>query len=387
MADCSTRVLTSDWVQNAYSSEDLLSVDTSECLLGVCGVADEEESSSASVENGTWDPFGMDQVTMIRIEGTHPEWCQEVRGDGVDHDTDRLEASYALPSEDQGTHFMGEGMTVGDSMEELEEPLVGYADLATEGDSYEFQCPTAEESKPPTGREHLRRPLAKKNGKYGAPLRQRRPDADSTACDDLRSSQSPTSGGGIASEAHRTDPRTKAVVCGLCPPPGKVFKNMAGFSVHLKQLHHNGLGKSFFCGMCQKHCRNQLVLDDHVRRHASKAAVFQCPLCSFKAPGKIRKRGVKGRFGIRVHFEKEHPGIVPECKICEKDFRNLDSYLKDQVRHIGVTPFYCPECQIYEMTERGLLVHMRNHNKEKGRGQGEREEVGEESPTGGLDCY
>ena len=353
--------------------------DSTECLLGVCEVADEEESTSASgVENGNWDHFGMDQIAMIRIEGTHPEWCQEVRGQGTDHDTDSLELAYVLPPQDQGTLFMGEEMTVGDSLKELEEQhgvyLVGYSDLETGGDSYEYklQFPTTEdESKPPTGREHLRRPLAKKTGKYGAPLGQRRPDADNKGGHNLQSPLLP----------HRTHPRTKAVVCSLCPPPGKVFKNMAGFSVHLKQLHHNGLKKSFFCDMCQKHCRNQLVLDDHIRRHASKAAVFQCPLCSFKAPGKIRKRGVKGRFGIRVHFEKEHPGIVPECRICEKDFRNLDSYLKDQVRHIGVTPFYCPECQIYEMTERGLLVHMRNHNKKKGH---EEEEEEEETTTEDL---
>ncbi|CAL8313178.1 unnamed protein product [Merluccius merluccius] len=374
-------------------------------LLRDCGMADEGESPTA----GTWDHFGVDQAAMIRIEDAHLGWCQEARGDddgGGGGDRDRPEAeAYVLPPpmEMEGAHFLDGEMTVGDSLREFEEEhgvyLIEYSPdpEETKGDGYDFQLqgpPKKEEpkSKPPTGREHLRRPLAKKTGKYSVPSR--RPDGGKARGETLQNSQSLWGGESLGGE---TGPRAKAVVvCSLCPPPGKAFKNMAGFSVHLKQLHYNGMRKSFFCDMCQKHCRNQLVLDDHVRRHASKAAVFQCPLCPFKAPGKIRKRGVKGRFGngIRVHLETEHPGVVPGCGVCKKNFRSLNSYLKDQVRHIGVTPFYCPRCQIYEMTERGLLVHMRNHSRKKDHGEEEEEEEEEgrvqgehDSGTDDSDCY
>ncbi|KAJ3611319.1 hypothetical protein NHX12_021335 [Muraenolepis orangiensis] len=339
--------------------------DSSGYRLGDSGMADEGESSPACVENGNSDHFGMDQVPMIRLGDT--QWCPEVRG----VDMDWLELAYVLPS-----HFMGEEMTVGDYLKELEEDdgvYLVYSDrLETDGDAYAFQLqlpPKEVESKPPpppTGREHLRRSLAKKSGKYGAP-----------SGHSLRGTVSLTSEDG----ASRQETTTKALVCSLCPPPGKLFKNMAGFSVHLKQLHFGGLRKSLLCDMCQKHCRNQLALDDHIRRHASKAAVFQCPLCSFKAPGNIRKRGVKGRFSIRVHLETEHPGVVPECKVCKKSFLNLDSYLKDQVRHIGVTPFYCPKCQIYEMTERGLQAHIRNHKHKKGEREREEKSQGGKEAT------
>lgn len=305
-------------------------------LLRDRGIADEGGSSSVSVENVNL--FGKDRFTMISIEDVCPEWCQEERCEGLERD-----CSEVLPSKVPGTHFMGEEILLGDSLKELKAELgmylLEYPDLETEGDGDEFQCqfpPKKEESKPRTGREHLRRPSAKKT----------------------RASED----GGLSRQPE-VDPRAKAAVCSLCPPPGKVFKNRAGLSVHLKQRHWKGQRKRFVCGLCQKHCRNQCALDNHIRKHASRAAVFQCPLCSFQAPGKIRKRGVKGRFSIRVHLETQHAGIIPNCEICKKSFKNLNSYLNDQVRHIGITPFYCSECRIYEMTERGLLVHMGNHKR------------------------
>lgn len=350
-----------------------LTKESSGYLLGDRRTADEGASSSDSVENANWDLFGKDQVTMIRIEDMCPEWCQKERGEGLDIDCS--EVVYVLPSDVQGTHFMGEEIYLGDALKELKAEFGVYllesSELETDGDSYEFQLqfpPKKEEPKPPTGRERLQRPLAKTTGKDGAPWCQRRPDANKTG-NHLQSKSLIGSKDSNLSWQPEADPRTEAVVCSPCPPPGKVFKNRADLSVHLKWRHWRGLRKSYICSLCQKHCRNQLALDNHIRLHASRAAVFQCPLCSFQAPGTIRKRGVKGRFGIRVHLETEHAGIVPECEICKKRFRNLDSYLNDQVRHIGVTPFYCSECRIYEMTERGLLVHTRNH-KRKAHGEG-----------------
>ncbi|XP_056155771.1 zinc finger protein 567 [Lampris incognitus] len=170
----------------------------------------------------------------------------------------------------------------------------------------------------------------------------------------------------------------KRLVCNLCPPPGKLFKKMAGLSVHLKLIHYKERKKDYFCGMCRKLCRNQLDLDAHTRRHANQMAVYQCSLCPFKSTDKLIS-GLSGRYVMKKHLESEHSGIIPSCQICNRNFKNLTSYLSDQFRHVGISPFYCPKCKIYEMTERGLVVHLRNDKlKNRREGAGEDEEEMEE---------
>lgn len=44
--------------------------------------------------------------------------------------------------------------------------------------------------------------------------------------------------------------------------------------------------------------------------------------------------------------------MVPHCGICNKGFGTVIAHLSDQFR-----------CQIYDMTERGLVVHVRNHGR------------------------
>ncbi|KAE8279627.1 hypothetical protein D5F01_LYC21755 [Larimichthys crocea] len=155
----------------------------------------------------------------------------------------------------------------------------------------------------------------------------------------------------------------KRLVCSLCPPPGRFFKRGSGLAVHLKQMHQMVGKKTFFCTSCQQPVRTQVELDAHTRRHANQDAVFTCVLCSAE-----NKAGFEGsRWGLKRHLEKEHPGVVPRCHICNKGFKTLASYLTDQFRHVGVSPYYCAKCQIYEMTQRGLSVHIKNHDKKKKR--------------------
>ncbi|GAA6233728.1 zinc finger and BTB domain-containing protein 11 [Lates japonicus] len=159
------------------------------------------------------------------------------------------------------------------------------------------------------------------------------------------------------------------LVCSLCPPPGKFFKRASGLAVHLKQMHLMEGKKTFFCTSCNQTVRTQIELDAHTRRHANQDAVFTCLLCPAETENKTdtaEKTGFKGsKWGLRRHLEKEHPGVIPRCNICNKGFKSLVSYLADQFRHVGVSPFYCAKCQIYEMTERGLSVHIKNHDKKK----------------------
>lgn len=166
----------------------------------------------------------------------------------------------------------------------------------------------------------------------------------------------------------------KTLFCRLCPPPGRHFKRPSGLAVHIKQMHLMEDRKTFYCSSCDQKLRTQVELDGHTKRHATQEAVFTCSLCAAQTDGKAA--GFKGsKWGLKRHMEKEHPGVVPRCHICARGFKTLMTYLADQFRHIGVTPYYCPKCQIYEMTERGLSVHMKNH--EKRRKKQETQESGE----------
>lgn len=161
----------------------------------------------------------------------------------------------------------------------------------------------------------------------------------------------------------------KGLMCSLCPPPGRLFKRGSGLAVHLKQMHQMVEKKTFYCTTCQQTVRTQIELDAHTKRHANQDAVFTCHLCSAaetESKSEAGEAGFKGsKWGLKKHLEKEHPGVIPRCDICNKGFKALSSYLADQFRHVGVSPYYCAKCQIYEMTERGLNIHVKNHDKKK----------------------
>ncbi|XP_041736052.1 zinc finger protein 39 isoform X1 [Coregonus clupeaformis] len=111
--------------------------------------------------------------------------------------------------------------------------------------------------------------------------------------------------------------------------------------------------KKFFCSLCNTYYRNQIVLDKHSRSHTSFRKVMLC--CSFCSVEILNK------FSMKKHYNTEHPGRVPRCEMCERNFPSIDSFLIHQVRHVAVTPYYCYECRIYQLTQRGLTVHLKNH--------------------------
>ncbi|XP_014014886.1 zinc finger protein 394 isoform X1 [Salmo salar] len=112
--------------------------------------------------------------------------------------------------------------------------------------------------------------------------------------------------------------------------------------------------KKFFCPLCNIYYRNQTNLDKHSRCHTSvHKLTFRCSFCSLEI---LRK------YTTKKHYDLEHPGRVPHCEECGKTFNSIDSFLKHQVRHLSVTPYYCYECRIYQLTQRGLTAHLRNHS-------------------------
>ncbi|XP_029282251.1 zinc finger protein 667-like isoform X2 [Cottoperca gobio] len=363
-----------------FSSRIMTSAEHSAVTAGPAGKA---SSSSVGSGNGSWDGVGgLDQITVVRIDDTH-----------IAEDKDAAvcyEVEYSMPAEDE----------VAGEEEEDGVYVIEYSNPEEEGESYQFTM-SVDRSLPakkpiinhPAARESARAPLPV----MSKPVRPQRPrqkrklevkqlevkqlevkrqqevkqlevkqlevkqlqevkqqEVVSNKCVlELGEDYREVMGMNLGSDK-------KQLMCTLCPQPGRLFKRAAGLAVHLKHMHLLEAKKTFFCSSCQQSVRSQIELDAHTKRHANQDAVFTCLLC----PAEMT--GYKGsRWGLRRHLEKEHRGVIPRCDICNKGFTSLVSYLADQFRHVGVSPYYCARCQIYEMTERGLNVHMKNDSKKK----------------------
>ncbi|XP_044031967.1 zinc finger protein 350 [Siniperca chuatsi] len=339
------------------------------------GPAGKATSSSVVSGNGNWDGAGgMDQITVVRIDDTHiAEEQSHVGGKVKDDAAEYYEMEYSMPAEEEA------------AAEEEEDGVyvIEYSNAEEEGESYQFTM-SVDRSLPakkptikhPVVGENARAPLPVVSKPFRPPrprheVRQKRKliTEEEVKKEEVVSNKCVLELGENYSDVMGINSGSgKRLVCSLCPPPGRFFKRGSGLAVHLKQMHHLMGKKTFFCTSCQQTVRTQIELDAHTRRHANQDAVFTCLLCSAEAGNKTEteKTGFEGsRWGLRRHLENEHPGVIPRCDICNKGFKSLVSYLADQFRHVGVSPYYCAKCQIYEMTERGLSIHTKNHNKKK----------------------
>ncbi|XP_023150637.2 zinc finger protein 878 [Amphiprion ocellaris] len=351
MADFGSRILTS-----------------SEHLRG--GAAGKASSSSVMAGNGNWEAAGsMDQITVVRIDDTHIAGEQShMGGKARSNVTEYYEMEYSLPAEEEVVEEEEEGVYV-----------IEYSNPEEEGESYQFTVSV--DRSLPAKKPVVKRPVVRERSADPPPSRLMRPrleqkrKLEEARREELVSNKSVLELGEDYSDVMNSGQRQ--LVCTMCPPPGKTFKRASGLAVHLKQTHHMEGKKTFFCTSCQQSVRTQVELDAHTRRHANQDAVFTCHVCP--AGGLEAFSG--SRWGLRKHLEKEHPGVVPRCHVCSKGFKTLASYLADQFRHVGVSPYYCAKCQIYEMTERGLSVHVKNHNKKKKREQQQQQQQdGHEPP-------
>ncbi|KAG8009649.1 Myoneurin [Nibea albiflora] len=321
----------------------------------------------------------MDQITVVRIDDTHIAEEQSHVGGKVKSDAaaEYYEVvEYSMPAEEEEE--------VAAEEEEDGVYVIEYSNPEEEGESYQFTM-SVDRSLPakkpaikhPVVRESVRAPLpAMSRPSWQTRPRQKRKliaeeevrkevEVEVEEEEEVVSNKSVLELGEDYRDVMEMNSGSgKRLVCSLCPPPGRFFKRGSGLAVHLKQMHHMVGKKTFFCTSCQQPLRTQIELDAHTRRHANQDAVFTCVLCS----AQVEKAGYEGsRWGLKRHLEKEHPGVVPRCDICNKGFKTLASYLADQFRHVGVSPYYCAKCQIYEMTQRGLSVHIKNHDKKKKR--------------------
>ncbi|XP_008277290.1 zinc finger protein 526 [Stegastes partitus] len=362
MADFGSRILTS-----------------SEYLLVRGGAAGKAPSSSVMAGNGTWEAAGgMDQITVVRIDDTHiAEEQSHLSGKVRSNVSEYYEMEYSLPAEEEVLEEEEDGVYV-----------IEYSNPEEEGESYQFTMSV--DRSLPAKKPAVKHPAVKENATELPPPRPPRPrheavqtkkleeaeEEEEEAEEVMMSNKSVLELGEDYSDVMNSGSGKRQLVCTMCPPPGKTFKRASGLAVHLKQMHRMEGKKTFFCTSCQQSVRTQVELDAHTRRHANQDAVFTCHLCS--ADSQAAYRGSK--WGLRKHLQKEHPGVVPRCDICNKGFKSLASYLADQFRHVGVSPYYCAKCQIYEMTERGLSVHIKNHNKKKKRDQQQQQQAAGHDP-------
>ncbi|XP_033965019.1 myoneurin isoform X1 [Pseudochaenichthys georgianus] len=300
------------------------------------GLAGKSTSSSGVKGNINWDcDSSLDQITVVRIDDTH-----------IAEDKDSVacyDVEYSIPTEEEANDE-DDGVYV-----------IEYSNPEEEGESYQF---TMSVDQPLPTKKQIVTHAAARESVMSKPSRPQRLRRKRDLEEEVVSNKCLLELGEDYRDIMRMNSDKEQLVCKLCPPPGRFFKKAAGLTVHLRHTHQFG-GRTFFCTTCQRSVRTQSDLDSHTKRHANQEAVFTCLLCKAQE-GKAGYTGAK--FGLKRHLEQEHPGVVPRCDICNKGFLSLTSYLADQFRHVGVSPYYCARCQIYEMTERGLSVHIRNDN-------------------------
>jgi len=328
----------------------------------------------------------MDQITVVRIDDTHIAEDQSEVGGKVKGDvSEYYEVEYSVPADEE---------VVGEE-EEDSVYVIEYSNPEEEGESYKFtmsvdrSLPTKKPTKHPVVRENSSVPVTVRPQRPRHNMSQKKKAAaeEEVKKEVIVSNKSVLELGENYNEVMETNSGSgKKLLCTICPPPGKFFKRASGLAVHLKHAHTMEGKKTFFCTSCNQTVRSQLELDAHTKRHANQDAVFTCHLCSADTENETEYKG--SRWGLRKHLEKEHPGVIPRCDICNKGFKTLVSYLADQFRHVGVSPYFCARCQIYEMTERGLNIHIKNDEKKKQKQQQQQESSGENRPlTLGVSTY
>lgn len=327
--------------------------------FSLCQTSSEHPATASSVVpgNGNWDGAGgMDQITVVRIDDTHIAGEQSHAGgklkDGAAEFYELVE--YSVPAEEE--------VVLEDDDDDVF--VIEYSNPEEEGESYKFRMSVDKKTitGEPVVRESVRAPRpARLRPRHEARLKRKLIREEEV----LSNKSVLELGENYSDTMEMSSGPDKRLVCSLCPPPGRFFKRGAGLAAHLKQLHHVAEKKRFFCTTCRHTVRSQVELDAHTKRHAHQDAVFTCHLCPPEA-------GFKGtKLGLKQHLEKEHPGVIPRCDICNKSFKLLSSYLADQFRHVGKSPYFCAKCQIYEMTERGLTIHKKNDDKKTQRQSGD----------------
>lgn len=139
-----------------------------------------------------------------------------------------------------------------------------------------------------------------------------------------------------------------------CEQCGKTFTHKAFLKAHEKVHASVETQMSYSCTMCDRRFSKKSGLKKHMRNHLTRPN-YPCPVCG-------EEFEMKG--SLHYHIKK-HPGERFRCKYCDQGFLKIDTYLRHVDRHTVVTPYYCDKCKVYQLTERGFLLHQKGHEREE----------------------
>ncbi|XP_062377469.1 gastrula zinc finger protein xFG20-1-like [Sardina pilchardus] len=139
-----------------------------------------------------------------------------------------------------------------------------------------------------------------------------------------------------------------------CYQCGRNFTHKAFLKTHQKVHASVETHMAFSCTKCDRRFSKKSELNKHMHNHLERPN-YPCPVCG-------EEFEIKGSLHNHV---KSHPGERFRCKYCDQRFLKIDPYLKHVDRHTVVTPYYCEKCKVYQLTERGFLIHQRAHAREE----------------------
>ncbi|XP_066541069.1 myoneurin [Hoplias malabaricus] len=149
---------------------------------------------------------------------------------------------------------------------------------------------------------------------------------------------------------HLEERKVRTYRCHIC---GKGFELQSVLKAHVKRHNDGESSLTHGCSLCPRRFRYKGALDTHLRHHMSQV-MYKCPLC---------EEPYQFKLDLTVHVKATHAGSRLVCNFCNKSFIRVDAFFKHIDRHVVATPYYCSTCNIYQLTERGYLCHMRIHEK------------------------
>lgn len=176
-------------------------------------------------------------------------------------------------------------------------------------------------------------------------------------------------------KTHMLTHSSEKLICQHC---GKLFKNLANLSVHIKicsgdlkftcdkcekkfpiksllrrhiSIKHNS-EYHFICSVCKKGFGKKSDLKTHMRSH-SDTKPFKCSKCS---------NSYKSLSNLNQHLKVHSVNAVLECDVCGKKFTRQDS-LKDHLnQHTGNKPYKCTTCWKAFANRINFNIHLKRHN-------------------------
>nr|CAI5857397.1 unnamed protein product [Callosobruchus analis] len=175
----------------------------------------------------------------------------------------------------------------------------------------------------------------------------------------------------------------------VCDQCGRVFSSLDSLHTHIRFVHKEGEG-SYVCTICQKRCRIQSRLRNHLRKHTDERP-FLCDVCAkgFKHKSSLNshmkihrlraptadtsdkkhncsfcKRIFRSEAGLKAHVVRSHNSSG--CDRCGKVFPYLhDLNIHMTTVHNELGSFVCMTCNKHYKKKTDLRRHMKTTHLKK----------------------